>query len=172
MIVFIAALLICCASAAATESSTKQRDCSDHKEWRGYDMETECDLSLGPVCPNMVQWCDTWAKGPNGPVYQAETARLRTLYQEEQKGANLLNVYLGLPTHWRTYSMYALGDGYGFNENAVIRALSAVDAGNATPTELRRVAEFEEAMKRAQAIVYPSLKPEDFIPNLNWKLAH
>jgi cellobiose-specific phosphotransferase system component IIA len=75
-----------------------------------------------------------------------------------------------LPEHWREYASYVL---CGDAKNQVVRALSALDTGRASEGELRRVEQFAAAIKRAhQQTVGVKLKEEDFVPNLNWKLAH
>ena len=148
----------------------KERDCTVQEGWRVVEYEIECDVARGPICPDRVQLCDTWERGPNGPVYQAETARLSQMYEQDAKGATLLREYMALPEHWREYTSYALCDEC---KGCVVNILSSLDTGRASAGELRRVEQFAAAIKRAHhQTVGVKLKEEDFVPNLNWKLAN
>jgi len=128
---------------AGMATTTVERDC--HEGMRVVDTDKECNLKYGSICPNMVEWCAAWEISPNGPVYKAETERLRQELQREAKGARLLRIYKDLPLEWQKYASVALGGSVD-----VITVLSLIDSGHANGEEMRRIREFEAALKRAK----------------------
>lgn len=131
LLIFVALL-----AATTTANEATVRDCVRPKGMYTVHLAGECNLELGPWCPDMVERC----------TKRTATLALKFSIESAKGGSTLLSRYLALPQEWRHYASCVFERG-----TDIVHALSCIDAGCLAWDHVHLIKPFTEGLARAEA---------------------